>query len=167
MKYAEILSNHHKNRDTGALFLISTKGALLQAYFDKGNIIAARCGSNKGEDAIKQFAANIIKQQRFHPRVKPRERQEDLPNTVDLIRGLDKKSQALKNNSNSASREAQEKVILEQFTNALGPIAELLFKEELSKASTLTGLLDRLEQHLSSKREARIFRQGVQRQLSA
>lgn len=161
----EVLSSHSKNRDTGALFLVFERSRLLQVFFYKGRIVAARSGSSLGRDAITAYTSEPILRQTFHDGVKPKSLQKELPNTVELIRSL--APHKPQKRTHSADVAAQSKIIVDELTNRLGPIAELIYDEEMNKASSLEGLLDRLEQHLTSKRETHIFRKNVRERLDA
>jgi hypothetical protein len=159
------IKQHWSSKATGALFLKLSNQRLLQLFFVKGELQSVKYHNVVGMEAIKQVAPLAVTKSQFHQGAVSRIAQ-DLPSTSVIIDMLNinsfDQSVSAKNHGLDAIVSDKERVIIQGvFVEYIGPIADLIFSEELQKADSVDGLIKGLASQLDDLETQVKFREDV------
>ncbi|MFT7490578.1 MAG: hypothetical protein ACI80S_000159 [Pseudohongiellaceae bacterium] len=145
---------------TGALFLKLTNGQLLQLFFIDGQIQSMKFHGAMGIDVLSMLDSHDVIKSQFHQGAISRVVNQ-LPKTADIIdiierRSVDELSTFAMSSSISPN---QITAIGHRFIAFVGPIGDMIFKEELEQASSKADLINRLSLQLDESERAQFERE--------
>lgn len=154
---------------TGALFLKLSNGKLLQLFFVDGELQSIKYHGVTGMDVIRQIPGLTALKSQFHEGAVSRIVNE-LPATADIINMInDSTFSGVEMNQNAHYVvDPQQQIVIEDiFTRYVGPIADVIFTEEVNVAKSVEQLIDRLSDQLDDGGEQVRFRQEVESALKS
>lgn len=145
------IQHHLNNQSTGALFLKLTDGQLLQLFFINGQIQSMKYHGSTGLDVLSELDGLEVVKSQFHDDAVSRIVNQ-LPNTIDIIDIIKSKSAVDISASAVGAGIGHDQVanIERAFIAFVGPIGDMIFKEELENAKSKADLISRLSQQLDS-----------------
>ncbi len=143
------IQQHLDSQSTGALFLKLTNGQLLQLFFINGEIQSMKYHGATGLDVINELASLEVAKSQFHDGAVSRVVNQ-LPNTADIIDMIKNRSVVEMSSSAADVGISHDQVVnIERaFIAFVGPIGDMIFKEELESAKSKEDLVNRLSQQL-------------------
>lgn len=167
------------SKSTGALFIKLSNRRLLQLFFVSGELQSVKCRGDVGMEAIKEaIFVEPIKSQFYLGLVNPANN--NLPPTVDIIDMLnasffDRKpivekavsfiSEAVSSADIKAVSDADRAVVKGVFIEYVGPIADIIFPEELQSVDSVESLIESLSVHIDSDESQEKFRDEIMSKL--
>jgi hypothetical protein len=165
-----------KNKSTGALFIKLSNKRLLQLFFVSGELLSAKCRGNVGMQAIKDAAFVEPISSQFYLGVASQSNN-NFPPTAHVIHMLNANSferapikkaaapAAVPAPASSAEvsviSEADQVVINDVLVDCIGPIADIIFSEELQSVSSVESLIESLSAHIDDVESQVKFRREV------
>lgn len=145
---------------TGALFLKLTNGQLLQLFFIDGQIQSMKFHGVTGIDVLSMLDSHDVIKAQFHQGAISRVVNQ-LPKTADIVdmiesRSVDELSASVLSSGISPNQIA---AIERTFIAFVGPIGDMIFKEELEQASSKADLIDRLSLQLDESERSQFERE--------
>ena len=137
------------NKSTGALFIKLNNEQLLQLFFIDGQIQSMKYHGAMGLDVLGMIESLEVIKSQFHEGAISRVVNQ-LPNTADIIDVIQNKQLVELSDWSKLSgiRPDQIANIERAFTSFVGPIGDMIFREELEEASSKADLVNRLSQQL-------------------
>jgi hypothetical protein len=137
------------NESTGALFLKLSREQLLQLFFIDGQLQSIKFQGVMGIDVLDMIDSQLVIKSQFHDGAISRVVNQ-LPKTADIIgmiqSRLDVELSAFAKLSGISPNQIA--AIERTFIAFVGPIGEMIFKEEIEEASSKVDLVRRLLLHL-------------------
>lgn len=157
------IKSYWSQKATGALFLKLTNDKLLQLFFESGELKSIKYHGLTGMDALKQISSVTAVKSQFHEGAISRI-VNDLPATADIINMIN--DNAFNHNKGakpaSAYISSEDKAIIEAvFTDYVGPIADIIFSEELQQSASAEELVKNLSRQMDELDDQVKFREEV------
>ncbi len=143
------IQQHLDSQSTGALFLKLADGQLLQLFFINGEIQSMKYHGATGLDVLNELAGLEVAKSQFHDGAVSRVVNQ-LPSTTDIIEMIKSRSVVEMSTSAAGVGISHDDVVnIERaFIAFVGPIGDMIFKEELDNAKSKADLVNRLSQQL-------------------
>lgn len=158
------IKSYWSQKSTGALFLKLTNDKLLQLFFEDGELKSIKYHGMSGVDALKQIPSMIVSKSQFHEGAISRIANE-LPTTSDIINMINDGSFGNTTEgplSAAAYISGNDKAVIESiFTEYVGPIADLIFSEELQRSISAEDLIKNLSRQMDDLSDQVKFREQV------
>ncbi|MFT6387643.1 MAG: hypothetical protein ACJAUP_001015 [Cellvibrionaceae bacterium] len=158
------IKSYWSQESTGALFLKLTNDKLLQLFFVKGELQSIKYHGLSGMEALKYIPSMVASKSQFHEGAISRIVNE-LPATSDIINMINDGSfGSSSGGSQSAAAyiSGENKTIIETiFTEYVGPIADLIFSEELQQSTSADDLIRNLSRQMDDLDDQVRFREQV------
>lgn len=137
------------NESTGALFLKLSNGQLLQLFFIDGQIQSMKFHGVMGIDVLNMIDSQEVIKSQFHDGAISRVVNQ-LPKTADIVDMIENRAVAeLSASVQSSGISANQIATIERaFIAFVGPIGDMIFKEEIEEASSKADLVNRLSLQL-------------------
>lgn len=150
----EIINNKHHSKATGALFLLDANQKLVQIYFVDGEMVSIKSRNISGRDVIKSLVNMKPVKFQFHDGAETRIH-DNLPSTSSIINSI----------ANAKNEYAQtqlltdhiEKRARELFINYVGPIADVIFEEQIEKSASVDSLIQTLSSYIDNSKDKQEF----------
>lgn len=152
---------------TGALFLKLSNDHLLQLFFMKGELQSIKYPGCAGIDAIKKIPGLKAVKSQFYEGAVSRKVHE-LPPTLEIINMINDialNGSSVDTGVRCVVSAEQQTVIESIFTQYVGPIADLLFTEQLGNAKSVDDLVVRLSRQIDNVDDHDQFRDEVEEAL--
>ncbi len=150
---AQIISEKHHAKTTGCLFLLDKEEQLLEVYFTKGEITHLKAKNATGIKALKKLTSLHPTTSQFHDGIET-SHQQNIPNTCDIIHSI----QTTKNDGQPT---VLPKHIMDKakqlFAEYAGPIATIIFEEQIEKGTSLTHLITTLSSYIDDNDDRQAF----------
>ncbi|MGH1439680.1 MAG: hypothetical protein ACRBBR_06190 [Cellvibrionaceae bacterium] len=157
------IKSYWSQKSTGALFLKLTNDKLLQLFFEKGELQSIKYHGLSGMEALKHISSVVAVKSQFHEGAISRIVNE-LPATSDIINMINDGSfgQQSGGAKSAAYISGEDKAVIESiFTEYVGPIADLIFSEELQQSSSADDLIKNLSRQMDDLDDQVKFREEV------
>lgn len=150
----KIISDKYNAKATGGLFLLDESKKLLQLYFVNGRIVSIKTRNISGQDALKELAIMKPIKFQFHDGAETRNT-DSIPDTSNIIEEL----------INTKAQSNKQKVVSEHFENQVrdlfieyvGPIADVIFEEQIEKSVSLSNLITTLSIYIEDDKDKQSF----------
>ncbi len=155
------IKSYWNQKATGALFLKLTNDKLLQLFFEGGELKSIKYHGLTGMEALKQIPSMVAVKSQFHDGAISRIVNE-LPATTDIINMINESSfvpQASGSGSGAYISSNAKEVIETIFTEYVGPIADIIFSEELQQSTSAEDLIKNLSRQMDDPDDQIKFRQ--------
>ena len=164
------IKSYWNQKATGALFLKLSNGKLLQLFFEKGELRSIKYHGLTGMEAIRQIPSMIAVKSQFHDAAISRVVNE-LPPTIEIINMINEnsfvdESSAGKLVSTTYINSEEMSLIESKFTEYVGPIAEIIFSEELRQSTSTEDLIKNLSRQMDDPEDQLKFRHEVNKALA-
>jgi hypothetical protein len=166
------------NKSTGALFVKLSNRRLLQMFFVNGELQSVKCRGDVGMEAIKEASFFEAIESKFYLGV-TNQAHNSLPLTVDIIYMLNTQAfgRAPASTLNRPATltpsarikkisKADQVMVKDVFVEYIGPIAEIIFFEELPSVSSVENLVDHLSVHIDSAESQEKFKNEIMLKLN-
>jgi hypothetical protein len=150
---AHIISEKHRTKTTGCLFLLDSEKQQVQVYFANGEITRLKASNAIGIKALDKLASIQAISSQFHDGIET-PHHDDIPNTLDII------------NKIKSAKTHQQAFILPKhlvnkaktlFTEYAGPIADIIFEEQIERGTSLDQLIDTLSSYIDDDNDKKAF----------
>ncbi|MFT5421799.1 MAG: hypothetical protein ACI9D5_002558 [Candidatus Endobugula sp.] len=150
----KIISEKHKAKATGGLFLLDEHKKLLQIYFAQGDMVSIKTRNLHGKDALKELMGMKPIKFQFHDGAETHNI-ESIPSTKDIIQQLS----ATKNENNQQKLlpDHLEDKARDLFVEYVGPIADVIFEEQIERSASLDNLIHTLSSYIEDDKDKRAF----------
>jgi hypothetical protein len=154
----ELITEKYTLGATGALFLLDDRQRMVQIYFCQGEISFIRSRNVSGLDAMTELSGMKPIKFQFHEGTETYETCE-LPCTKDIIDILSEvdndisQKHPIPDNLENKAREL--------FISYVGPIAEVIFEEQIGKKHSLDKLIQTLSSYIDNDGDKRAFIDAV------
>ena len=137
------------NESTGALFLKLSNEQLLQLFFIQGQMQSMKYHGVMGVNVINMIASLEVTKAQFHEGAISRIVNQ-LPKTVDIIDMIQNNGNVELSTSVQSSGISPNQIatIERAFIAFVGPIGDMIFREEIEEASSKADLVNRLSRQL-------------------
>jgi len=150
----DIITKKWKSKTTGALFLLDSNQKLIQIYFVDGEMVSIKSRSISGRDAIEELGEMRAIKFQFHDGAETRNN-DKLPSTENIISMLSNTKQV--NNQKQLLPDHIEEKARELFMDFVGPIADLIFEEQVEKSSSIDNLIRTLSSYIDNDSDRKEF----------
>lgn len=154
----KLITEKHTSDATGALFLLDDKQRLVQIYFTQGEISFIKSRSMSGRDAVSELASMKPIKFQFHDGAESRFKSE-LPSTTNIIDILSEVKSEI--NQKQLLPDHVEDKARELFVDYVGPIADVIFEEQIEKSHSLDSLISTLSSYIDNDGDKRAFIDAV------
>lgn len=154
----KLITEKHAAAATGALFLLDDQQRLVQIYFAQGEISFIKSRNISGREAVAELASMKPIKFQFHDGAESRASCE-LPSTSSIISMLsevkteESQKQLLPDDVEDKAREL--------FIDYVGPIADVIFEEQIEKSHSLDNLISTLSSYIDNDGDKRAFIDAV------
>jgi hypothetical protein len=150
----KIISDKHKAKATGGLFLLDEHKKLLQIYFSRGDMVSIKTRNLHGEDALKELLGMKPIKFQFHEGAETHNI-DQIPNTKDIIQQLSvTKSEG---NQQKLLPDHLEDQARDLFVEYVGPIADVIFEEQIERSASLDHLIHTLSSYNDDEKDKSAF----------
>jgi len=156
----EIIISKHQLQATGALFLLDASQKLVQIYFVDGEMVSMKSRNISGRDTINTLITMKPVKFQFHDGAETR-LHDDLPSTDSIIKMI---SDARNGHSGSQGQLLTQNIenrARELFVGYVGPIADVIFEEQISKSTSLDNLISTLSSYIDNADDKQAFIQTI------
>ncbi len=150
----KIISDKYNTKATGGLFLLDDKKKLLQLYFVNGTIVSLKTRSMSGKDALLELANMRPIKFQFHDGAETRNHDE-IPSTDKIISELTESK--TRSNQQRAVPERVENQARDLFIEYVGPIADVIFEEQIERSESLDSLIITLSAYIENDKDKKSF----------
>lgn len=154
------IKSYWSEKATGALFSRLSNGHLLQLFFVKGELQSAKYQGVSGIDVLKQIPGLIAVKSQFHEGAISRVVNQ-LPATADIINMISDSSFNIAQQPTARISSSDLSVIEGIFVDYIGPIAGLIFSEEVQNVDSVDDLVNRLSQEIGDVDKREQFKRQV------
>lgn len=157
------IKSYWSQKSTGALLLKLSNDKLLQLFFEKGELQSIKYHGLSGMEALKHISSVVAVKSQFHEGAISRI-VNDLPDTSDIINMINDGSFGQQSGGAKSATyiSAEHKALIESiFTEYVGPIADLIFNEELQQSSSADDLIKNLSRKMDDLDDQVKFREEV------
>jgi len=158
------IKSYWSQKSTGALFLKLTNDKLLQLFFENGELQSIKYHGLSGMEALKHIPSLVASKSQFHEGAISRIVNE-LPTTSDIINMINDGSFGWSSGGSQSAAayiSGEDKAVIESiFTEYVGPIADLIFSEELQQSSSANDLIKNLSRQMDDVDDQLKFREQV------
>lgn len=148
-----IIHEKRQAKITGCLFLLDNEQHLLEVYFVRGEITCIQSKNITGMRALDKLTTmNPIKAQ-FHDDIEPPSI-DNIPATLDII---DKIKEAKSHQPQKPLPQPIEDKAKSLFTEYVGPIADIIFEEQIEKSTSLSNLIQTLSSYIDDDNAKQSF----------
>lgn len=149
-----MLTQKWKSKSTGALFLLDANQKLVQIYFINGEMVSIKSRNISGKNAISELAKMKAIKFQFHDGAETRNNN-DLPSTETIISALADLRQ--ENSQKQLLPDHLEEKARELFMDFVGPIADVIFEEQVEKSLSADNLVRTLSSYIDNDRDRKEF----------
>ncbi|WP_428604131.1 hypothetical protein [Sedimenticola sp.] len=137
------ITNHLESGETGALFVVLSNGKLVQIFFMDGHIISAKYQGTAGKPALDALRDYEPRKCKFHFGLTTHS--ENVTPLTDEV--LDLFRQDTRETAEEMDMVKQE-LVYNALVTCIGPFANVLFDDEIRKASSIDELINNLSMSL-------------------
>ncbi len=151
---AKIISSKQSSKATGGLFLLDSNKKLMQIYFVSGEMVSIKTRNLSGRDALSELLAMKPIKFQFHDGAETKN-MDQLPPTAEIVKELsDTKVQADKQKLLPDHIEDQARDL---FVEYVGPIADVIFEEQIEHSQSLDNLIHTLSSYIDDDKDKTSF----------
>jgi len=176
LSYGELIAEVRRlctQRSSGCVFITTSDNHAIRFELRGGKIIALCFRQHTGSKAIESIQRITGGRLRYSEEVIERDAQEDLPPTPELLAALGAAGTAAAEGNGAGDVTRREElarnraVIESELAEYLGPMAQLVCKEHMARATDVNDLVESLARELRDLAKATSFRERVQKRLAA
>lgn len=150
----QVISDKFHARATGCLFLLDSDQQLMQIYFVNGEMTFIKARNKTGKKALDVLAAMQPIKFQFHEDIETHNAS-NLPSTTEIIDIL-KRTKPEETATTFLSPELEEKA-KDLFLEYVGPIATIIFEEQIEKSSSVNQLIQILSTYIDDDKDKQAF----------
>ncbi len=171
LKIVEKIKEYWSGKSTGALFFHLNDGKLLRLFFEKGEVQSAQYHGLSGIDIVRKIPEMKAMKYQFHENYSSRTIDHQLPLTTDIIAmisgdDVDSVAKSPKKNTKVSIGNYQKSVIHSALAQYVGPIAEIILMEELSKSQSMEQLISSLASQIDGINNQLKFKNYIREELN-
>jgi hypothetical protein len=150
----KIISDKYNSKATGGLFLLDEAKKLLQIYFLNGEMISIKTRNITGSEALEELTRMKPIKFQFHDGAETRNL-DKIPSTENIIsRLIETKNQS---NQQRSVPEHFEEQVRDLFVEYVGPIADVIFEEQIETSTSLDNLITVLSTYIEDTKDKESF----------
>lgn len=150
----QVISDKFHAKATGCLFLLDSDQQLMQIYFVNGEMTFIKARNKTGKKALDVLADMQPIKFQFHEDIETHN-VSSLPNTTDIIDIL-KRTQPTERSTTFLSSELETKA-KDLFLEYVGPIATIIFEEQIEKSTSVDQLVQTLSSYIDDDKDKEAF----------
>ncbi len=150
----KIISDKHKAKVTGGLFLLDEQKKLIQIYFVDGDLVSIKTRNISGRDALNELTNMKPIKFQFHDAAETRTL-DNLPSTPEII-NLITEAHAEISQQKLLPDHVEDKA-RELFVEYVGPIADVIFEEQVEKSISPETLIQTLSSYIDDNKDKKAF----------
>jgi len=150
----KIISDKHKAKATGGLFLLDESKKLIQIYFVDGDMVSIKTRNISGRDALNELTGMKPIKFQFHDAAETRTL-DNLPNTTEIINLIIEARAEI--SQQKLLPEHVEDRARELFIEYVGPIADVIFEEQVEKSISPEILIQTLSSYIDDNKDKKAF----------
>ena len=150
----DIISQKLNSQATGALFFLDANKKLIQTYFVDGQMVSIKGCGVSGIEAVKELGSMKPIKFQFHEGAESRSKNE-LPETSVLLEVINNTQKAM--NKTQLLNDDIASEVRELFMNHVGPIADVIFEEQVEKSHSAHDLIIGLSSYINNTDNRKVF----------
>ena len=159
------IKTYCSQKSTGALFLKLKIGKLLQIFFENGQIKSIKCQGESGMSVLNQVSSMVALKSQFYEDAISRI-DDKLPTTSTIINMLvDHSSKTSLPSAPIPISDEQKETIKTIFTEYVGPIADIIFDEQVLGSVSCKDLIKNLYLQMEDINDQTAFQEDVENAL--
>jgi hypothetical protein len=150
----QIILEKHNAQATGGLFLLDEQKKLLQIYFANGKMVSIKSRNLSGRDALSELMTMKPIKFQFHDGAETRHL-DNIPDTETIIQSLSQAKNKI--NQQKLLSDNMENQARELFVEYVGPIADVIFEEQIERSISIDNLIQTLSSYIEDDKDKKSF----------